>query len=404
MPSRFRVRQLACALMALGSAVLAAQDLAPHHVFDASRGGRGDASTPMIADLASRPTSSSSASSTTAPTPIGSSSRSWRALPAGPGKRDPLARDVRTRRAGTPRALRDGPHHGRRLPRRRAALAALSHRLQAARRSGHRQGVADRRRQCPALDCVGGLEGRTRRPPVENRRREEVFRARAQVPDRRRLLQAVRRPNGWASDGYDGYGRYDGYDGYDGVRRYDGYDRHHRGPTLRGDEGTTGTTVVSTGLPAGRYRRMGDGCSAGTAGSRCGRTARRFDGYDGYGGAVLPGAVSEGRDDGGVSCRGCPCGRRRAAAGRAFHWRVPRRLRPGDGRRFAAPPGKRVVIVTMVPVEKLDVPFLTLPKTSRGLSGVHDSRKEEVTIHRQSAIDNLQWQTHRQSTIPIGNG
>ena len=52
MPSRFRVRQLACALIALGSGVLAAQDRAPHQVIDTSRASvvTFDA---MIADLAS---------------------------------------------------------------------------------------------------------------------------------------------------------------------------------------------------------------------------------------------------------------------------------------------------------------------------------------------------------------
>ena len=39
-------------------------------------------------------------------------------------------------------------------------------------------------------------------------------------------------------------------------------------------------------------------------------------------------------------------------------------------------PGKRVVIVTMVPVEKLDVPVPDAAETTAcGLSGLHDSRK-----------------------------
>ena len=120
---------------------------------------------------------------------------------------------------------------------------------------------------------------------------KKLFARELEVPDRRRLLQAVRRAK-WA-----------------GIDGYDGYDRQVR--------------------------------------TR-------------YGRAVLPRAVFEGRDDGRVGRQAYTASAAVAARGR-WSCTSPARFTATSARGrssgFAARlPGKRVVIVSMVPVEKLDVP------------------------------------------------
>ena len=258
MPRRFRVRQLACALMALGqrrSRRPGSRATSGDRHLARQRGDlrRHDRRPRVRADVVVVGEQHDSANT----------HRLERIAPRGDCPRVPesrrLSRDVRTRCAGTARALRDGPHHGGRLPRRRAPVAAVSHRLQAARRLRDRQGLADRGGQCPALDC------RRRSPKADST-------SSSRKPTQRKSFSRASsgaRPTTPTSSGSSAR--------WEGIRRGRGYVRRVR--RVRRER---------------RVRQV----------RRVRRVRRR---------AVLPGAVFEGRDDGGVSGRRRSRGRRSAA-------------------------------------------------------------------------------------------
>ena len=118
-----------------------------------------------------RPTSSSSASSTTIRTRIGWSSRCSRPGASRP-QRASSSLEMFERDAQEPlEHFLMGHMDGGGVPQGVAPVAALCHRLQAARRFRDRTGVAGRCRQRAAPDRVGGREGRPGRAERRARRR-----------------------------------------------------------------------------------------------------------------------------------------------------------------------------------------------------------------------------------------
>ena len=192
-------RRAAFALASCVVAAQAAQRYVPQRVFDAARGHvlrlRGDGRRPRAA-----PTSSSSASSTTIRTRTGSN---WRS-----SKRS--ARAAATRSSALEMFERDvqepldhfqmGHMDEEEFLKVAAALAALRDRLQAARRLRDREELARRRRQRAAADSprTSRRAGSTSCSP-RRRGPAGVVRARSAVPDRRRVLQAIRGSDGRSS-------------------------------------------------------------------------------------------------------------------------------------------------------------------------------------------------------------
>ena len=181
-----RTRFLICAIAIVPAAsTLAAQSYVPQRVFDTRRGAfsrlRGDGS-----PISRRPTSCSSANSTTIRTRTGSSSRCSKAL----ARRAAGRHRCRSRCSSATCRSRSitslmGHMAEDEFLEGVAPVAALRHRLQAARRLRDREGLARRRRQRAAADRVGSREGRPRGAAAEERGRiASWFAAELQVPDR----------------------------------------------------------------------------------------------------------------------------------------------------------------------------------------------------------------------------